>query len=86
MRANLKKDVKKRMSRRIVFKWKQSILSQKGKGKGRYQIDRRAEKAVHQVLQEQLKAHNRRWGDEGTGYLEHEQRIQSKEMLQIANR
>ena len=25
-------------------------------------------------------------GDEGTGYLEHEQRIQSKEMLRIANR
>lgn len=86
LQGRSKKDVKKRISRRLFHKWKQNLLSQKGKGRGCYRIDRRAEQAVHEVLQEQLKAHTRRWGDEGTGYLEHEQRIQSKEMLRIANR
>lgn len=35
-------------------------------------------------MYEQLKAHERRWGDEGTGYLE-EGRIQGRELRQIAN-
>lgn len=86
LQGRSKKDVKKRISRRLFHKWKQSLLSQKGKGRGCYRIDRRAEQAVYEVLQEQLKAHTRRWGDEGTGYLEHEHRIHSKEMLRIANR
>lgn len=57
---------------------------QLGKNKGSTKIDRGAEKAVYNVLYEQLKAHERRWGDEGTGYLE-EGRIQGRELRQIAN-
>lgn len=86
LQGKSKNDVKKRICRRLFHKWKKNLMSQKGKGKGCYKIDRRAEQAVFEVLQEQLKAHKRRWGEEGTGYLDHEQRIQSKEMLRIANR
>ena len=78
LQGRSKKDVKKIISRRLFHK--------NGKGRGCYRIDRRVEQAVYEVLQEQLKAHTRRWGDEGTGYLEREQRIQYKEMLRIANR
>ncbi len=86
LRGRSKHEAKKRISRRLFYKWKQNLMTQKGKGKGRYRIDRGAEHAIYEVLQEQLKAHRRRWGDEGTGYLEHEQRIQSKEMQRIANK
>ena len=65
--------------------WKGTLMSQKGKGKGVYKIDRGAETAISELLHEQLQAHRRRWGEEGTGYLHYEKRIQSKEMRQIAN-
>ena len=45
---------------RLFHKWKQNLLSQKGKGRGCYRIDRRAEQAVYEVLQEKLKAHTHR--------------------------
>lgn len=60
LQGRSKKDVKKRISRRLFHKWKQNLLSQKGKGRGCYRIDRRAEQAVYEVLQEQLKAHTHR--------------------------
>lgn len=77
--------VKKRISKRIFSTWKGTLMSQKGKGKGVYSIDRGAEQAISELLHEQLKAHRRRWGEEDTGYLDYEKRIQSKEMRQIAN-
>ena len=64
----------------------QSLKSQKGKNRGNYRIDRRAKKATAEVLEEQLKAHHRRWGDEGTGYLESDGKILHKrDMRRIAN-
>lgn len=85
LQGSSKHVIKKRLSNRLFHKWKQSLLSQKGKNKGCNRIDRSAELVLYEVLQEQLKAHRRRWGEENTGYLEHEHRIQSKEMLRIAN-
>lgn len=50
-------------------------------------MDRGAERAIYEVLEEQLKAHRRRWGDEGTGYVEnHAKRLHKRDMLRIANR
>lgn len=60
LQGRSKKDVKKRISRRLFHKWKQNLLSQKGKGRGCYRIDRRAEQAVYEVLQKKLKAHTHR--------------------------
>ena len=85
MEGKSKSSAEKRLSKRLIKKWKNSLMSQKGKGLGRYKIDRGAEQAIYEVLQEQLKAHNRRWGEEGTGYLEHDKRLHSKEMRRIAN-
>lgn len=45
-------------------------MSQREKAKGQFRIDRGAEKAIYKALQEQLQAHRRRWGEDGTGYLE----------------
>jgi len=75
----------KRFKRRIFYSWKTALRRQLGKNKGFTKIDRSAERAVYNVLYEQLKAHERRWGDEGTGYLE-EGRIQGKELRRIANK
>lgn len=61
-------------------------MTQKNKGKGCYKIYRKEELAVFDILQEQHKVHHHRQGEEGTGYLKHERRIQSKEMLRIADR
>ena len=47
-------------AKRHFSSWKQSFKSQKGKGKGKYQIDRGAEIAVYKILEEQVKAHHRR--------------------------
>lgn len=85
LKGTARNSVKKRVANQLFRKWKQNLSTQKGKGKGVYRIDRGAEIAVFEVLQEQLKAHRRRWGDEGTGYLEHDQRMQSREMLKVAN-
>ena len=60
LQGRSKKDVKKRISRRLFHKWKQTLMSQKGKGRGCYRMDRRAEQAVYEVLQEKLKAHTHR--------------------------
>ena len=85
LKGTARNSVKKRVASRLFRKWKQNLSTQKGKGKGVYRIDLGAEIAVFEVLQEQLKTHRRRWGDEGTGYLEHDQRMQSREMLKVAN-
>ena len=79
--------IKKRIVRRHFHSWKQSLKSQKGKNKGNYRIDRRAEKAIFKVLEEQLQAHKRRWGEEGTGYLESDgKRLRKRDMRRIANK
>ena len=66
--------------------WKCNVLSQMGKKKGSYLIDRGAETAVFNVLAENSKAHRRRHGEEGTVYMdEPSQQIQTREMLRIAN-
>ena len=75
----------KRFKRRVFHSWKTTLRRQLGKNKGFTKIDRGAERAVYNVLYEQLKAHERRWGDEGTGYLE-EGRIQGRELRRIANK
>ena len=75
---------KERNKKRIFNSWKSGLRRQTGKNKNRTKIDRGAEKAVYNVLYEQLKAHERRWGDEGTGYLE-DRRIQGRELRKIAN-
>ena len=73
-------------AKRHSSSWKQSFKSQKGKGKGKYQIDRGAEIAVYKILEEQAKPLHRRWGDEGTVYLESNQkRLHKKDMRRIAN-
>jgi hypothetical protein len=78
---------RKKLAKRKFKAWKQTLKSQRGKNKGKFRIDRGAEKAIFEVLEEQLKAHHRRWGDEGTGYLESEKRrLHKKDMRRIANR
>jgi hypothetical protein len=73
--------------RRHFNKFKQTLKRQTGKSQGKYRISRGAELAVYAVLAEQLKAHRRRWGDEGTGYIEgHEKRLHTREMRRIANK
>ena len=86
LQEDSKQKAKKRVAQRLFKNWKQPLISQQGKAKGQFRIDRGAEKAIYEVLQEQLQAHRRRWGEEGTGYLEYEKRIHSKEMQRIANR
>jgi hypothetical protein len=75
---------KKRSKRRIFNTWKSGLRRQTGKNKHRTKIDRGEEKAVYNILYEQLKAHERWWGDEGTGYLD-DRRIQGRELRRIAN-
>lgn len=80
-------ELKRRIAQRHFYSWKQSLKSQKGKNRGNYRIDRRAEKAIADVLEEQLKAHRRRWGDEGTGYLESDgKRLHKRDKRRIANK
>ena len=86
LQEDSKQKAKKRVAQRLFKNWKKQLISQQGKAKGQFRIDRGAEKAIYEVLQEQLQAHRRRWGEEGTGYLEYEKRIHSKEMQRIANR
>lgn len=62
-----KQKAKKRVAQRLFKNWKKQLISQQGKAKGQFRIDRGAEKAIYEVLQEQLQAHRRRWGEEGTG-------------------
>lgn len=72
--------------RKHFNKFKSNFKRQIGKNRGKYLIDRGAELAVYGVLAEQLKAHRRRWGDEGTGYIERdERRLNNREMRRIAN-
>ena len=78
------KQPRKRAKRHIYLVWRSTLRRQLGKNRNRAIIDRGAETAVYNVLYEQLKAHDRRWGDEGTGYLEG-RRIQGKEFRRIAN-
>ena len=56
-------------------------MSQAGKGKGRYKIDRGAEQAVFQALQEQLVAHKSR---KGAPLLEG--RAHTVELMHVANK
>lgn len=77
----------RRIAERHFYSWKQSLKSQRGKNRGNYRIDRRAEKAIADVLEEQLKAHRRRCGDEGTGYLESDgKRLHKRDLRRIANK
>ena len=79
--------VKKQFAKKHFSKWKRSLKVQTGKKLGKYTIDRGAELAIYAVLAEQLKAHRRRWGDEGTGYIEaDEKRLHKREMRRIANK
>ncbi len=70
------KQMMKRKAKRHFCSWKNSLKRQTGKNKGKFRIHRGAEQAVYEVLEEQLKAHRRRWGQEGTGYVEsHQKRL-----------
>ena len=81
------KHTKKRIMQRHFNKFKQTLKRQTGKSQGNYRISTGAELAVYAVLTEQLKAHRRKWGDEGTGYIEgHEKRLHKREMQRIANK
>ena len=64
------KEQRKRAKRHTYLMWRSGLRRQLGKNRNRARIDRGAKTAVYNVLYEQLKAHDRRWGDEGTGYLE----------------
>ena len=75
---------KKKTQYHFFRNWRNGLRRQIGKGQNRTRINRTAETAVYNVLYEQLEAHERRWGDEGTGYFEGK-RIQSKELRRIAN-
>ena len=79
------------MKKQIVYRkfnqWKGKIESQIGKKKGKYLINRAAEKVIYDCLAENAKAHRRHHGEEGTSYIkEDSQRIQSREMKMIANK
>ena len=81
------KQMMKRKAKRHFCSWKNSMKRQTGKNKGKFRIHRGAERAVYEVLEEQLKAHRRRWGEEGTGYLEsHQKRLHKRDMRRIANK
>lgn len=81
------KQMMKRKAKRHFCSWKNSLKRQTGKNKGKFRIHRGAEQAVYEVLEEQLKAHRRRWGEEGTGYLEsHQKRLHKRDMRRIANK
>lgn len=70
------------IAKRMVKCWVGSILSQKGKGKGRtLLIDRGAESKLLSVLEEQMVAHARR-----RGVAEMERRLQRKQMRWISNK
>ncbi len=80
------KQMTKRKAKRHFCSWKNSLKRQTGKNKGKFRIHRGAEQAVYEVLEEQLKAHRRRWGQEGTGYVEsHQKRLHKRDMRRIAN-
>ena len=59
--------VKKQLAEKHFSEWKRSLKMQTGKKLGKYTIKRGAEMAIYAALAEQLKAHRRCWGDEGTG-------------------
>lgn len=81
------KQMMKRKAKRHFCSWKNSLKRQTGKNKGKFRIHRGAEQAVYEVLEEQLKARRRRWGEEGTGYLEsHQKRLHKRDMRRIANK
>lgn len=81
------KRVKLQLAKKHFNKWKRTLKVQSGKKQGKYSINRGAELAIYSVLAEQLKAHRRRWGDEGTGYVEaDEKRLHKREMRRIANK
>ena len=72
--------ITRQIAARSVKVWKQTLFSQKGKNKGIYQIDRGAEMAVFQALQEQLVAHKNR-----TDVPQLEGRLHVKDLQNIAN-
>ena len=53
------KQVMKQEAKHHFCSWRNSLKRQIGKNKGKF---RRAEQAVYEVLDEQIKAHLRRWG------------------------
>ena len=66
---------------RSLKRWKETLMTQEGKGRGRTVIDRGAEDALLGVLEEQVLAHAR-W----KGVAELERRLQRREMRFIANK
>lgn len=85
--SRIKKNSKKmarKAAQKEVKKWKETLLSQKGKGKGKYRIDRGAEEVVYRALCEQLAAHDKRKGNPDTSYVH--QRKHSKDLQMIANK
>ena len=73
-----------RYTRAKVKRWKEALFSQKGKGQGKYKIDRRSEQHVYDALQEHLAAHDRRHGTPETGYFANSRFTKSK-LRRIAN-
>lgn len=81
------KHFKSQFAKKHFSKWKNTLKVQSGKKLGKYTINGGAERAIYSVLAEQLKAHRRRWGDEGTGYIEADgKRLHKREMRRIANK
>ena len=81
------KHFKSQFAKKHFSKWKNTLKVQSGKKLGKYTINGGAERAIYSVLAEQLKAHRRHWGDEGTGYIEaDEKRLHKREMRRIANK
>ena len=73
-----------KFAKRKLKKWKGSILRQYEKGLGSTRIDRQAEQAVYESLQEHLAAHDRRKGTGAeTGYLQG--KVTCSQLRAIAN-
>lgn len=70
----------RRVAATAIKKWKSTLFSRKGQGRGRVKIDRGAELAIYNVLQEQLVAHKSR---KGPAMME--KRVTVKEMRHVAN-
>ena len=71
----------KKWKTKLFSQWKTKLFSQCGKGKGQDRIDRGAEMAIFQTLQEQWVAHK-----SITGAPVLEKRLHNREMRQIANK
>lgn len=71
----------RRVASAEMRRWKMQLIKQYNKGYGKYRIDRGAELAVFNTLQEQMVAHARR-----KGIPEVQCRLQRKELRYISNK